>query len=65
VLKHIYALRSQGLGARKIAKQIQSSHPGYEDFPYHKVQRIINRKFQGLLDMEDEKYDIGYGKYMN
>ena len=65
VLKHIYALRSKGLGARKIAKQIQNSHPGYEDFPYHKVQRIINRKFQGLLDMEDEKYDIGYGKYMN
>ena len=30
VLKHIYALRSKGLGARKIAKQIQNSHPGYE-----------------------------------
>ena len=65
VLKHIWALREKGLGARKIATQIQNSHPGYEDFPYHKVQRIINRKFQGLLDMEDEKYDIGYGKYIN
>jgi DNA invertase Pin-like site-specific DNA recombinase len=48
VLKHIYALRAKGLGARKIAKQIQSSHPGYEDFPFHKVQRILKRKFQGL-----------------
>jgi site-specific DNA recombinase len=65
VLKHIYALRKKGLGARKIATQIQNSHPGYEDFPYHKVQRIINRKFQGLLDMEDEKYDVGYGAYVN
>ena len=62
VLKHIWALREKGLGARKIAKQIQSSHPGYEDFPYHKVHRILKRKFQGLLDMEDQKYDIGYGE---
>jgi|TARA_B100000085_G_scaffold272445_2_gene286899 site-specific DNA recombinase len=50
VLKHIYALREKGLGARKIATQIQNSHPGYEDFPYHKVQRILKRKFQGLHD---------------
>mgnify|MGYP003116523303 FL=1 len=62
VLKHIYALRAKGLGARKIAKQIQSSHPGYEDFPFHKVHRILKRKFQGLLDEEDRKYDIGYGE---
>jgi len=48
VLKHIWALREKGLGARKIAKQIQSSHPGYEDFPFHKVHRILKRKFQGL-----------------
>tara|TARA_R100001015_G_C4613094_1_gene168718 strand:+ start:31 stop:819 length:789 start_codon:yes stop_codon:yes gene_type:complete len=48
VLKHIYALRAKGLGARKIAKQIQSLHPGYEEFPYHKVHRILQRKFQGL-----------------
>ena len=47
VLEHIYALREKGLGARKIARQIQSSHPGYEDFPYHKVHRILKRKFQG------------------
>jgi site-specific DNA recombinase len=47
VLKHIYALRAKGLGARKIARQIQSSHPGFEDFPYHKVHRILKRKFQG------------------
>jgi site-specific DNA recombinase len=50
VLKHIKALREKGLGARKIATQIQNSHPGYEDFPYHKVQRILMRKFQGLHD---------------
>ena len=47
VLEHIYALREKGLGARKIARQIQSSHAGYEDFPYHKVHRILKRKFQG------------------
>jgi hypothetical protein len=50
VLKHIWALREKGLGARKIATQIQNSHPGYEDFPYHKVHRILKRKFQGLHD---------------
>tara|TARA_R100001163_G_scaffold1589_1_gene2567 strand:- start:1195 stop:2043 length:849 start_codon:yes stop_codon:yes gene_type:complete len=65
VLKHIYALRAKGLGARKIAKQIQSSHPGYEEFPYHKVHRILQRKFQGLLNMEDEKYELGYHKEDN
>ena len=47
VLKHIYALRDEGLGARRIARQIQNSHVGYEDFPYHKVHRILQRKFQG------------------
>tara|TARA_R100000808_G_C2103821_1_gene120084 strand:- start:135 stop:920 length:786 start_codon:yes stop_codon:yes gene_type:complete len=47
VLEHIYALRDKGMGARRIAKQIQSSHAGYEDFPYHKVHRILKRKFQG------------------
>ena len=35
---------------------------GYEDFTFHKVQRILKRKFQGLLDEEDRKYDIGYGE---
>ena len=50
VLKHIWALREKGLGARKIAKQIQNSHPGYEDFPFHKVHRILKRKFQGIHD---------------
>ena len=47
VLKHIYALRDKGLGARRIARQIQNSHAGYEDFPFHKVHRILKRKFQG------------------
>ena len=57
VLKHIYALAKKGLGARRISKQIESSHPNFSHFPYHKVQRILNRKFQGLLDAENEKYD--------
>jgi site-specific DNA recombinase len=57
VLKHIYALAKEGLGARRISKQIESSHPNFSHFPYHKVQRILNRKFQGLLDAENERYD--------
>ncbi len=48
VLKFIKAAREQGLGARRIATQIQNRFPGFEDFPYHKVHRIIKRKFQGL-----------------
>ena len=58
VLKTIYACKKRGLGARRIAKQVQNLHKGYEDFPYHKVHKILNRKFQGLLDMEDQKYDV-------
>ena len=58
VLKTIYALRERGLGARRIAKQISSLHPDYEDFPIHKVAKILNRKFQGLLDMENQHYEI-------
>ena len=57
VLKTIYKCRQRGLGARKIAKQVSSLHKGYEDFPIHKVTKIINRKFQGLLDAEDVKYN--------
>ena len=48
VLKFIKAARKEGLGARRIATQIQNRFPGFEDFPYHKVHRIIKRKFQGL-----------------
>ena len=48
VLKTIYALRKRGLGARKIAKQVSNLHPGYEDFKFTKVTKILNRKFQGL-----------------
>jgi len=54
VLKTIYKCRERGLGARRIAKQVSSLHAGYEDFPIHKVAKIINRKFQGLLDQEEE-----------
>ena len=48
VLKTIYKCRERGLGARRIAKQVGSLHPGYENFPVHKVTKILNRKFQGL-----------------
>ena len=48
VLKFIKAAREEGLGARRIARQIQNRFPGFEEFPYHKVHRIIKRKFQGL-----------------
>lgn len=57
VLKTIYKLRQRGLGPRKIARQVSSLHEGYEDFPYHKVAKILNRKFQGLLDEQDNKYE--------
>ena len=57
VLKTIYECRGRGLGARKIAKQVSSLHPGFENFPYHKVDKILKRKFQGLLDSEDQKYN--------
>ena len=57
VLKTIYKCRERGLGARRIAKQVSSLHEGYEDFPIHKVAKIINRKFQGLLDAENVKYN--------
>ena len=47
VLKTIYRLHKRGLGPRKIATQVNSLH----DIPpltHSKVQRILNRKFQGL-----------------
>jgi putative DNA-invertase from lambdoid prophage Rac len=47
VLKTIYKLKKRGLGARKIAKQVNSLH----DIPpmtHSKVDRILKRKFQGI-----------------
>jgi DNA invertase Pin-like site-specific DNA recombinase len=47
VLKSIYKLHGRGLGPRKIARQVNSLH----DIPpmsHSKVQRILNRKFQGV-----------------
>jgi DNA invertase Pin-like site-specific DNA recombinase len=58
VLKTIYAHKARGLGARKIARIVSSLHPQFPNFPFHKVQKILNRKFQGLLDMENEQYQI-------
>jgi DNA invertase Pin-like site-specific DNA recombinase len=58
VLKTIYAHKARGLGARRIAKLVSSLHPKFPNFSVNKVQRILNRKFQGLLDMENEQYEI-------
>ena len=57
VLKAIYKLAGRGKGAKAISKQIESSFPEYPQFPYHKVQRILNRKFQGLLDEDNRQHD--------
>ena len=48
VLKTIRACRKRGLGIKRIAKQVSSTHEGYQDFHYSKVRKILNRKFQGL-----------------
>jgi len=48
VLKTIHACAKRGLGAKRIAKQVASTHEGYQDFHYSKVRKILNRKFQGL-----------------
>ena len=48
VIKTIRACSKRGLGARRIAKQVQSLHRDYPDFPYWKVRKILDRKFQGL-----------------
>jgi DNA invertase Pin-like site-specific DNA recombinase len=48
VLKTIYACAKRGLGAKRIARQVSSTHPGFRDFHYAKVRKILDRKFQGL-----------------
>ena len=47
VLKTIYRLHKRGLGPRKIAAQVNSLHDVHP-LTHSKVQRILNRKFQGL-----------------
>ncbi len=47
VLRTIYRLDKRGLGARKIAKQVNSLH-NIPPITHSKVQRILKRKFQGL-----------------
>ncbi len=47
VLKSIYRLHKRGLGARKIAKQVNSLHD-IHPLTHSKVQRILSRKFQGV-----------------
>ena len=48
VIKTIHACAKRGLGAKRIARQVSSTHEGYQDFHYSKVRKILNRKFQGL-----------------
>ena len=48
VLKTIRNCVKRGLGARRIARQIQNTHPEFPDFHYRKVERILQRKHQGL-----------------
>ena len=48
VLEVIHKLRKRGLGARRIAKQINEHFEDYKDFPYWKVRNILARKVQGL-----------------
>ena len=48
VLKTIRACRKRGLGIKRIAKQVSSTHAGFEGFHYAKVRKILERKFQGL-----------------
>jgi len=45
--KSIYKLHKRGLGPRKIAKQVNSLH-NIPPMSHSKVQRILNRKFQGV-----------------
>ena len=46
VLKSIYALRGRGLGAKAIAKQINSLHKC--NLSWQKVLKILKRKVQGI-----------------
>jgi|TARA_R110000765_G_scaffold49635_1_gene100981 DNA invertase Pin-like site-specific DNA recombinase len=48
VIKTIHACSKRGLGAKRIAKQVSSTHAGFKGFHYSKVRKILDRKFQGL-----------------
>ena len=48
ILDFIFQLRARGLGARRIAKQIDAHFPDVAPFPYWKVRNILARKVQGL-----------------
>jgi DNA invertase Pin-like site-specific DNA recombinase len=48
VLEVIHKLRKRGLGARRIARQIEEHFPEFAPFPYWKVRNILARKVQGL-----------------
>ena len=48
VLEMIYKLRKRGLGARRIAKQVDEHFIEFAPFHYWKVRNILARKVQGL-----------------
>ena len=48
VLEMIYKLRKRGLGARRIAKQVDEHFSEFAPFHYWKVRNILARKVQGL-----------------
>ena len=48
VIKTIHQCKKRGLGVRRIAKQVANTHAGFENFSPNKVDKILNRKFQGL-----------------
>ena len=48
VLEVIHKLRKRGLGARRIARQIDEHFPEFAPFHYWKVRNILARKAQGL-----------------
>jgi len=48
ILSFIKKLRKRGLGPTRIHRQIIAHFPDYNEIPYWKVRRILDRKVQGL-----------------
>ena len=46
VIEFMKRARKRGLGYKKISAQVESRFPDFPDFPYHKVKRVLTRKFQ-------------------
>mgnify|MGYP001191970444 FL=1 len=48
VLLFIKKLRDKGLGPTRIHRQVTEHFPEYNDMPYWKIRKILDRKVQGL-----------------